>query len=631
MLRLEQLSYYHHLSLTSAGQRPIFAYRIVDIRGSRFHVLTRLQDAGLDFTGRSNFTAHHLVFAPEEIPQLPAPSVILRDWSGWLGTWTKDPQLLSNESWGNLGLLAEVVSVPSRTWERLTGDAANGYALLEAKNGIAINADGIDETQILSLISESVQLLEVRDSNKDRRGAAWQYTFTTSTQEQDTSPDFRWRFLHSDNPAFAKLGAECRSLSSLRPNRCTDEEIALAKAGRKKPNFLIQPQDVRTVEGQPIKIEVSADGVPKPQYEWYEVDRAGNAKGLVGHSPELVLASPALGVSRYVVRASNSAGEIVSRPAIVSVNPKARLQREEPSVLTVTPRSKPGYIKTAEDIERQRNRLEQQKAEAMFRRRRKLKVTVGIFASTIAVGLAGFGGWRAWLHAKPPTHINRAESNSSSNTAFTNIVSDLESASGPSSTGSKQMVESYSTWPPQWRVAAVGDIDESVTKTNYLEGVFLLTGTGRPPTEGRDNFFFVYQSVSNWTSFSARISQVGPESAYTLCGIMCRQTEKADAPFAFIGSSVPDVQCLSRVTAGRKPDLTMRPRGKSSAIFLHLVRNQSNIAAGFSTNNATWIWVTNRIEVESREPLLGFALCSGKSNAPIRAYFDNVIIDEVKQ
>src|ERR1017187_387121 len=60
MLRLEQLSYYQHLSLTGAPERPILAYRIVDIRGSRFHVLTRLQDAGLDFTGRTNFTAHHL-------------------------------------------------------------------------------------------------------------------------------------------------------------------------------------------------------------------------------------------------------------------------------------------------------------------------------------------------------------------------------------------------------------------------------------------------------------------------------------------------------------------------------------------------------------------------------------------
>lgn len=51
VLRLEQLSYYQHLSLSGGKERPIFAYRIIDIRGSRFHVLSRIQDAGLDFTG----------------------------------------------------------------------------------------------------------------------------------------------------------------------------------------------------------------------------------------------------------------------------------------------------------------------------------------------------------------------------------------------------------------------------------------------------------------------------------------------------------------------------------------------------------------------------------------------------
>src|SRR5580704_10686304 len=81
VLRLEQLSYYHHLSLGGAAERPIFAHRIVDIRGARFHVLSRIHDAGLDFTGRTNFIAHHLAVTPEECRGLPSPPVILRDWN----------------------------------------------------------------------------------------------------------------------------------------------------------------------------------------------------------------------------------------------------------------------------------------------------------------------------------------------------------------------------------------------------------------------------------------------------------------------------------------------------------------------------------------------------------------------
>ena len=77
MLQLEKLSYYQHLSLSGGQERPIYSCRIVDIRGSQYHVLSRIQDAGLDFTGRTNFLAHHLVFTPEEIRRLPSPPVIM--------------------------------------------------------------------------------------------------------------------------------------------------------------------------------------------------------------------------------------------------------------------------------------------------------------------------------------------------------------------------------------------------------------------------------------------------------------------------------------------------------------------------------------------------------------------------
>ena len=82
MLQLEKLSYYQHLSLSGGQERQIYSCRVLDIRGSRFHVLSRIQDAGLDFTNRTNFLAHHLVFTPEEIRQFASPPVILRSWSG---------------------------------------------------------------------------------------------------------------------------------------------------------------------------------------------------------------------------------------------------------------------------------------------------------------------------------------------------------------------------------------------------------------------------------------------------------------------------------------------------------------------------------------------------------------------
>ena len=140
MLQLEKLSYYQHLSLSGGQERPIYSCRVLDIRGSRYHVLSRIQDAGLDFTGRTNFLAQHLVFTPEEVRQLPSPPVILRGWTGWVKSWTKEPQLLEKEEWSALAALSGVVSVPATNWQQVTGDAVNGYSLLESRVGLAFRA-----------------------------------------------------------------------------------------------------------------------------------------------------------------------------------------------------------------------------------------------------------------------------------------------------------------------------------------------------------------------------------------------------------------------------------------------------------------------------------------------------------
>jgi hypothetical protein len=327
MLQLEKLSYYQHLSLSGGQERPIYSCRVVDIRGSRYHVLTRIQDAGLDFTGRTNFLAHHLVFMPEEVRKLPSPPVILRGWSGWMKSWSKEPLLLENEDWSELAGLSGSVSVPATHWQQVTGDAVNGYGLLESRAGIAFRVDNLTEEQILTLFAESLELLELRDPRRDFRATAWQYTFTTSMQEQDNPADFRWRCLHSDNPASNRFaGPDCRPLSEVRAIKWTGEETIFAQSGRQPPRFVIQPQNVRATEGETARLHAKVEGVPSPGYQWFSVDRAGNGQTIPNATDaELVIQNPPLGVSRYVVRASNSRGDVTSEVASVSVERKLRL------------------------------------------------------------------------------------------------------------------------------------------------------------------------------------------------------------------------------------------------------------------------------------------------------------------
>ncbi len=326
MLQLEKFCYYQHLSLTGGQERPIYSCRIVDIRGTRFHVLSRIQDAGLDFTGRTNFIAHHLVFTPEEIRQFPTPPVILREWPGWVKSWTKDPQMLENEDLPDLAALAGRSNVPAQTWQRVTGDAVNGYGLLEARAGASFRVDDQADETVLELIAESLELLEVRDPRRDFRTAAWNYTFTTSMQEQDNPADFRWRCIHSDNPAANRFATpDYRALSAVRATKLTAEETGFARTGRQPPQFVEEPQDTRATEGSSAQFRAKAQGVPNPTYQWFSVDRANNGQVLPGQTnPELTLLNPPIGISRYVVSVSNSLGNAQSRVATLSVEQKLK-------------------------------------------------------------------------------------------------------------------------------------------------------------------------------------------------------------------------------------------------------------------------------------------------------------------
>jgi predicted nucleic acid-binding Zn ribbon protein len=405
MLQLEKFCYYQHLSLSGGQERPIFACRVVDIRGTRFHVLSRIQDAGLDFTGRTNFIAHHLVFTPEEIRQFPTPPVILRDWPGWVKSWTKEPQLLDNEDWTELTALAVKTSVPAQAWQRVTGDAVNGYGLLEARAGDSFRVDDQTDETILGLLAESLELLEVRDTRRDFRAAAWNYTFTTSMQEQDNPADFRWRCIHSDNPAANRFATpDCRALSAVRATKWTGEETAFARTGRQAPRFVAEPQDTRITEGETARFTAKAEGVPNPSYQWFSVDRANNGQILPGETnPELVVSNPALGTSRYVVSATNSVGNVQSRVATLSVEQKLKLAQVRADTGSRGPAKLTLYnVKSGDDIERQRRRFESEKAQEIFKKRLRRNKILVMALTIVLIAVAGVFGWKRFAGKKLP-------------------------------------------------------------------------------------------------------------------------------------------------------------------------------------------------------------------------------------
>jgi hypothetical protein len=236
--RLEQISSYHYLRVAeaaTANRNPtVCAFRILDLRGTKYHVLTRIVPCGLDFTARTNHLAHHLVFQAGELAQLPSPAAILRYWNGWLASWQGDPCILEDPSLDGFGTLAHSC-LPANTWLRVTGDAGRAAGLLESEcvRGCYLICPPGSEQQVLDMFCETLQLLNFNGQSALR---PWRHPFTTFLQAEDNPADFQWRACQEGTPAHQQAMRRTGTLLPLRSVRVPNHSLVkVAREGLKPP------------------------------------------------------------------------------------------------------------------------------------------------------------------------------------------------------------------------------------------------------------------------------------------------------------------------------------------------------------------------------------------------------------
>lgn len=310
--RLEQCSYYERLSEHGGEQeRVIYNFRNIDIRGKVYHVLSRIQDAPADYTGRTNFIAHHLVFSPDEVANksanIPTPAVILRHWPDWKKNWEQEPTLIDNESEPKLNDFHNVSHLPADNWYRETGNRGRAAALLGHSAGV-FTANDFKPEIILDLLTESLELLQLEGDNW--RSLAWQRTFSVGCQPQDNPADFRWRFLTSNLPfeSSTTQGRAPLELKRLRgsPN---SRQLDFAEKGPGKPKFMRLPEAGKPVqidEGQPLELDGQADSLPGPCiYRWLRIEKDKNTEKETEITQNAQLVDPNVrrGKNYYKVRA----------------------------------------------------------------------------------------------------------------------------------------------------------------------------------------------------------------------------------------------------------------------------------------------------------------------------------------
>ncbi|WP_395739190.1 hypothetical protein [Prosthecobacter sp.] len=204
-------------------RRVVHTCRILTVGSSTYHVLSCLQDAGSDYTGRTNHIAHHLIAEPREVRALAAAGITPADvllGMSWRTTWSEGPRFLDSAEEIDL---ASFASRPSHAWSAVTGNPASASLLWsrEALKGCyLITPPGAN---VLELFRESLLASQAQ---------AWQTRFTTCLEPNDDLADFRWVALASSSPMRSQVENSSRLVldlthpSSLPPLPELDEPAA---------------------------------------------------------------------------------------------------------------------------------------------------------------------------------------------------------------------------------------------------------------------------------------------------------------------------------------------------------------------------------------------------------------------
>ncbi len=208
------------------GSGEVFSHKTLQYGGQTWHILTRMRDAGTDYTNRNNYVAHHIAIPQSDIGGLANPAEILAQWSGWVSKWSGDPRYVG-EVFGLENIKAKN-SLPAKNWEKYFGNPAKAALLSNCPAQISASPD--DARTLLDLFSESL-LLNANPAD------AWDITFTTSMASGENPNAFLWKTDTSGNAAAINLSA--KTAPAAPDNRAAKYALTGEKNNRERYNLKV--------------------------------------------------------------------------------------------------------------------------------------------------------------------------------------------------------------------------------------------------------------------------------------------------------------------------------------------------------------------------------------------------------
>jgi hypothetical protein len=258
--RLEALSGYKHLYPPGSENAPLnpvnYSFVTFKLGGKTHYILSRIADAGLDYTQRSNKLAHHVVLEGTELP--PGGPAWLMSQPGFFVTkWDDEPRVLGPRqlpSGGPPPLKA------CSAWHSVTGDA--GWAGV-----LADSLDGNDSTQANVVFPVGTELLTLVQESQSLLGLQkrWGATFSTYYSKLPPGTDCRWRFIPAGTPeSVVALRSHGTLMIDISARHSLPKQSALVKAARSGRHET--PIVVPTISATSIP-SMEPDSAPAPQIQ----------------------------------------------------------------------------------------------------------------------------------------------------------------------------------------------------------------------------------------------------------------------------------------------------------------------------------------------------------------------------
>ena len=203
--RLESMSGYRQafpLNDPQSSLNPVnYSHMTMRLAGKKLHVLSRVADAGQDYTGRSNKLAHHIVI--DSVAHLnPGPARLLADSGVIVDSWDGVVQNIPPRE-----LRTPVVpsTIQLSAWKAICGDGGWAGSVAEQllQNPAPLSVIFSAGTNTLSLVREVLDLVPAPQR--------WNVTFSTYFTRLLAGAECQLRFVLNDTPEATALRNDARA------------------------------------------------------------------------------------------------------------------------------------------------------------------------------------------------------------------------------------------------------------------------------------------------------------------------------------------------------------------------------------------------------------------------------------